>query len=369
MVLAPQEQRRIPKYRHGIFSPVHLCHKHNSSRLVKFAEFQKSLLPSAPRRGTMWQTLSNPRLPMDTFHQADTAEFEFPAELRGDQPAGGSALVQVDVAGLSHQGKVRVNNEDHFLIIRFGRFLESLDTNLPPAALPARADETGYGMVVADGMGGHAGGEEASKLVISTLVNLVLSTPDWILRLEEEQFFQEEIRRTTERCGKLQAALTQQAQDDPNLRGFGTTLTYALSLGKDLLIAHVGDSRAYLLRQRRLQQLTRDHTVAQSLADCGIISQDEVATHHMRHMLVKHLGTESKDVQPDVEKVFLEDGDCLLLCTDGLHDLVPDDAIAQALGDSQPAAAVCQRLVDLALQAGGKDNVTVLVARYRLPVS
>jgi protein phosphatase len=160
---------------------------------------------------------------------------------------------------------VRPNNEDHFLISRFGRFLETVQTNLPADTVPPRSEESGYGMVVADGMGGCAAGEEASRRAITSLVNLVLHTPDWILRLDEEPLPKEVLRRAAERYEQVNQTLAEEAQGDPGLSGFGTTMTMAWTLGRQLFVAHLGDSRAYLLRQGRLQQLTRDHTLVQEL--------------------------------------------------------------------------------------------------------
>jgi protein phosphatase len=159
--------------------------------------------------------------------------------------------VQVDVAGLSHPGKVRPNNEDHFLVLRFGRFLEPLATNLPAGQAPPRREDAGYALAVADGLGGHAAGEGASKLALTTLVGLVLDTPDWFLRMDDPPAAEEVMRRATERYGRIDQALAAEAAEGLTLHGFGTTLTLAASLGRDLLLAHVGDSRAYLLRGGR----------------------------------------------------------------------------------------------------------------------
>jgi protein phosphatase len=296
-----------------------------------------------------------------------TEELSLSPDQGRQPPPPFSSLVRVDFDGLSHPGRVRPNNEDHFLTCRYGRHLEPLRTNLPAETLPSRFEETGYGMVVADGVGGSAAGEVASRLAIHILVNLVLHTPDWILRLEEEGFAQEVRRRAAERVGQVNRALAAEAEGDPGLRGFGTTLTLAWSVGKDLFVAHLGDSRAYLLRQGTLHQLTRDHSLAQELADRGLLSQQAVATHRLRHVLTRSLGDHGKDFRPDVQQLVLEDGDCLLLCTDGLTDMVPDATIAAILGSGERAAEVCRRLLDQALEAGGKDNVTVVVARYRLP--
>src|SRR5262249_1957551 len=152
-----------------------------------------------------------------------------------------------------------------------------------------------------------------------------------------------------------QSAMADEANADPALHGFGTTMALALSLGRDLFVIHVGDSRAYLLRQRWLHRLTRDHTVAQELADIGLLAPPEAATSHLRHVLTKALGSRGGDAEPDVQEVTLQDGDCLLLCTDGLTDMVSDEGIGQVLADGEPAAETCRRLVEAALAAGGKD--------------
>ena len=199
---------------------------------------------------------------MSTPGQTDTVEMASPPVVGSDRTLPRSCVAAVDVAGLTDCGNRRSNNEDHFLISRFGRFLETLDTNLAPPEAAFHEEEIGYGLLVADGMGGHAGGEVASKLAISTLINLALATPDWILRLDDDAFMQEVMRRAKERWGKINTALTDHAEADPSVKGLGTTLTLAWSLGKNLVVAHVGDSRAYLYRRQRLHRLTHDHTFA-----------------------------------------------------------------------------------------------------------
>jgi protein phosphatase len=162
-------------------------------------------------------------------------------------------------------------------------------------------------------------------------------------------------------------ALTEYARGDKKLTGMGTTLTVAYTVGADLFTLHVGDSRAYLYRQGRLTQLTRDHTVAQSLADAGDIQPEEVATHKHRHVLTSALGGNAGLVRADIERARLQDGDRLLLCTDGLTDLVADDRIAHALEEAESPQHACNRLIELALAEGGRDNVTAVVARYTIP--
>ncbi len=295
----------------------------------------------------------------------DTDEFFYPAA-GGFRPArSNSARVQVDLGALSDAGKVRPHNEDHFLVSRFDRSMQTLLTNLPPGHVPERCGETVYSLLVADGMGGHLAGEVASRNAISLLVDLVLETPDWILRLDDD-LMQQVRHRMERRFQHVQKALNDQAREDPDLSGMGTTLTVTCSLGADLLLFHAGDSRAYLFRQGRLHRLTCDHTMAQTLADVGAILPEEVATHPLRNVLTNVLGGRGGKLRVECRELRLEDGDQILLCTDGLTDLVSDAAIREVLRRAWPAADACRALVDLALEAGGKDNVTVALGRYHL---
>ncbi len=274
-----------------------------------------------------------------------------------------SASVHVDVSGLSHRGKVRSRNEDHFIVSRIGRYLETVTTSLPPGEVPERAEDFGYSMVVADGMGGHAGGELASRLAISGLVKIVLAMPDWIFRMDDT-VRDDVAQRSKRRVRDLNALLLERAREEPGVRGMGTTLTAARSMGRHLQVVHVGDSRAYLLRDGRLHRLTRDHTYVQMLVDSGQLSEKDAATFGARHLLVNALGGFDEDVEVDVNQLKLASGDRLLLCSDGLTDLVDDEAIRQALVDCRASAEACRQLVDRALENGGRDNVTVVVATY-----
>jgi serine/threonine protein phosphatase PrpC len=276
-----------------------------------------------------------------------------------------SALVHVEVDALSHVGRHRSANEDHYLVARLDRSLSTLVTNLPADSLPAEHTATAYAMIVADGMGGAVAGEVASREAIRGLVDLAVETPDWIMRLDDRSV-PEVLRRFGERFRSLKEALVERAKDDPDLSGMGTTLTVACSLGADLILAHAGDSRAYLLRNGRLWQLTRDHTIAQALADSGAIRPDEVAGHPMAHMLTNAIGTQAGGVRVELHHTVLTDGDRLLLCTDGLTDAVGDEAIAGALLATGSASDACRRLVDVALAGDCRDNVTAIVAHFRM---
>jgi protein phosphatase len=136
------------------------------------------------------------------------------------------------------------------------------------------------------------------------------------------------------------------------------------TLGNDLVLGHVGDSRAYLARGTTFRQLTRDHTLAQALIDAGVANSDDPAPRSMRHVLTAAIGSLDERVVPQVQRFRLFAGDQLLLCTDGLTEMVDDDLIASVLHEAKTAQAACDDLVDLALGAGGSDNITVVLARF-----
>jgi serine/threonine protein phosphatase PrpC len=295
----------------------------------------------------------------------DTVELPAPTiESEMNWPDSGSSQMQVDVASTSHQGLVRSKNEDHYLVVRFGRVLETLSTNLPGNLLPPHSEKRGYGMVVADGMGGTASGETASRMAIARLMQLVLTTPDWILSTREADVARQ-LQRMADRFRQIDASLRRRGKGDPALEGMGTTMTLACSLGATAIIGHIGDSRAYLCREGSLHQLTRDHTLVQALVDLGKLSPEEAARHSCRNVLTCSLGAGDYRSEGDFQRVLLADGDQLLICTDGLTKMVEDATIATILTSAATAAAACEQLVGAALNNGGKDNVTVALARYR----
>jgi protein phosphatase len=295
----------------------------------------------------------------------DTIKISVPGTEGASRPMPSSAGVRVDVAGLSDQGKVRKNNEDCFLVCRYGRFLTASETNLPADDVFSYFAENGCAMIIADGMGGHWAGEVASRLAISSLLNYALSTPDWVFRFDDETMAQKVMERAVERTQRVKELLVHEASQNPSLRGFGTTLALAWGVGKELFILHVGDSRVYLFRDGKLRQLTRDHTVAQDLANTGAIPENQVAGHFFRHHLSQCLTASAAKVKPDVRRLELEDGDLIMLCSDGLSDMVPGDKLTAILAQSNSAKATCVELIDKALTAGGKDNITAIVARYQ----
>lgn len=293
----------------------------------------------------------------------DTEEFPLPL-VRSTQSK--SSQVEVDLGGATDVGKMRSNNEDTFFVARFDRTMQPILTNLPPGDFPDLYAETCYGMLVADGMGGHAAGEVASQTAVRVLVDLVLQTPDWIMRLDDP-LIQRVIRRFEQRLWDVQDALTRQARTDSELAGMGTTMTIAASLGTDLLVAHLGDSRAYHLHDGEMRRLTRDQTIAQDMQEAGVLTEEQAAHHQLRHVLTGVLAAGAKKLPVEFRSVKLMDGDQILLCSDGLTEMVSESTIADVLRQPGSAMDVSRALVDLALEAGGKDNVTAIVARYRFP--
>ena len=203
-------------------------------------------------------------------------------------------------------------------------------------------------LAVADGMGGHAAGDVASKVVIAALEHLDDDAPsgDMLQALREAVFDGSEHLREVIR-------------ESPQLEGMGTTLTAVLFAGGRLALCHVGDSRAYLLRDGVLQQITHDDTFVQTLIDDGRITPEEANHHPQRSLLLRALN--GQDVDPDLSMREARAGDRYLLCSDGLSGVVSEETLAEALQDPDPQSTA-DRLIELALRSGGPDNITVIVA-------
>jgi protein phosphatase len=294
----------------------------------------------------------------------DTIDFIPPPSAPPPAQRPAAEQTVVDLAAVTHPGLVRSRNEDAYLAIRVYRALEMLQTNLPHGCIPAEAREGGYGMLVADGVGGSTAGDVASRLAACTLIRLALDTPDWIMKVGEREG-DELLERLAGRYRDVDTALKEAGTVDPELAGMCTTMTVAFNVGRDLFVGHVGDSRAYLCRGDDLHQLTRDHTYAQDLVNLGVIEPAQVVSHKFRHVLTRVVGELGRSVEADVQQVRLSDGDQVLLCTDGLTEMVDDVSIGQILRVAGTAKEACQSLVDLALANGGKDNVTVVLTRYK----
>jgi serine/threonine protein phosphatase PrpC len=207
-------------------------------------------------------------------------------------------------------------------------------------------------LVVADGMGGHAGGDVASSLAIAALAPL--DTPDH----GPEQALAD-LERTVEQARQ---DLVHASEVDTDLAGMGTTVTALLRSGNTLAMAHLGDSRAYLLRDETLAQVTIDHTFVQHLVDTGRISPDEAETHPQRNVVMRVLGDFDVDLTPDMSIREARAGDRWMLCSDGLSGFVPVEQITEVLVDSESPDEAADMLITLAMAAGSTDNITVVVA-------
>jgi protein phosphatase len=288
-----------------------------------------------------------------------------PVPPEGLWPETGSSRVVVDLAAVSDRGLVRESNQDHYLVLRVGRSMERLLTNLLTDQVPARADEVGYGFVVADGMGGPEGGEVASQMAIQTLVSLALQEPDWVFGTSPKDT-RRRVQHMAKRWERVQKSIRARGDREPALGQMGTTMVTAVSLGTRLVIGHIGDSRVYIFRDGQLRQLTRDHTLVQTMVDLGELTPEQAATHPRRHMLMRSFSA-AGDYQGDFQQAKLADGDQLLLCTDGLTDMVDNETIGSVLSRAASAEEACRALLAAALKNGGKDNVTIALARYRIP--
>jgi serine/threonine protein phosphatase PrpC len=279
-----------------------------------------------------------------------------------------STTVEVTYGARSQRGRSRPINEDHYLVLQLGRHQQTLLTSLPDGVMAPRFDEYGYALVVADGMGDTGAGEAASHLAISTLVYLVRRYGKWHLRVDDA-IAPEIIARVEWFYRHIDSAVTHRRQTG-TVPTQETTLTAAFGAGRDLFFAHVGHSRAYLLRDRHLMRLTRDHTVGRRRA--GSKAKPLVAVNassrDREHILTDTLGMRGP-VGPtiDIERLRLVDDDRVLVCTNGLTDVVDEDQIEEILAVEASPDDQCQSLVDLAMTAGGEDDVTALVARYRVP--
>jgi serine/threonine protein phosphatase PrpC len=273
-----------------------------------------------------------------------------------------SSTVSVQVAARSHRGG-RPENGDHFLIVELGRYQQTIATNLPDGQVPVRFEEAGYGMIVADGLG--KAGATASRLAITTLAHLVLHFGKWQLRIDPDTA-DDVINRARRFYRQVDQTVTETGSERTDLSGMGATLTAAYSAGDMLFLAHVGHSRAYLFRGGVLTQLTSDQTVRQRIADSGL-GPFEAAANELDHVLTDVIGGHARPARIQVGQFELRGEDCVLLCTNGLTDVVDDKSATAVLGMRTSLDERCGALVDLALARGTRDNVTAVLAKYDVP--
>ena len=270
--------------------------------------------------------------------------------------------VHVEFGAQTHLGHSRSNNEDHYAIVRRSRSREVLKTNLPPEALPP-SQQDAYAMVVADGVGGESFGELASMFALSSAWELASSEIKWPVKVNPSES-QELLDKLELYPRMIDQILRERAQKEPKLLGMATTFTCAYTVGLDAFIAHVGDSRAYLFRDGAIRQLTRDHTVGQDMVDAGVDLDDSPRLRRMRSVLTNWLGGHERKIFVETHHIKLEHNDRLLLCTDGLTDLVTDEQIQETLAAVPNPEDASQQLVEAALGRGGRDNITIVVATY-----
>ncbi|HEV3085308.1 MAG TPA: Stp1/IreP family PP2C-type Ser/Thr phosphatase [Gemmataceae bacterium] len=285
-----------------------------------------------------------------------------PPQADTEQWQAARAPLVVRSFGLTDRGKVRERNEDQFLIATLVKALQVEQTSLPLPKVQHSSDRS-YLFVVADGMGGHAGGDKASALAIESVEDFMLETFKWFFQFKgrEEDRLLNEFQSA---LGQANARVLSEAAEHPELHGMGTTLTMAYGLNNDLFVAHVGDSRCYLVRDQSLHRLTSDHTLVEEMVRRGAIPEKDAAHHHWRHVITNVVGRDSSEVQVEVHKVHLQAGDRILLCSDGLTEMVSEEAIGRVLsGEASPEGA-CKELLAQANQAGGRDNITIIVAAY-----
>lgn len=254
--------------------------------------------------------------------------------------------MRLEAASLSHIGQVRQRNEDAF------GFSEPRE--------PRVREEKGSLFVVADGMGGHRGGDIASQLAVDTILARYYAS--------KEEDPSKALARAFEAANEV---IVEKSRSDVSLYGMGTTCTVLVVRGEEAYVAHVGDSRAYMLRDENLVQLTEDHSLVGEMVRQGILTDEDARTHPRRNVITRSIGTHDELVV-DVSRVLdasktpvsVRDGDVFLLCSDGLTSLVMERDLRAVLASSAPRAA-CEALVDLANANGGKDNVTVFVVKIR----
>jgi protein phosphatase len=298
--------------------------------------------------------------------------------LTGDRPAGAADSLHqpnqrgvalgtpadtrrlIESFGMTHPGKVRSANEDHFATAALQRAVQLRQTNLEDVHLFDRlSGPRAYLYAVADGVGGSAGGGLASALAVSAIVEYLGEVVGAYngYGADQAKDFPEHLTRAVHRAHD-------HLVETFRLKGRGgpaTTLVLAMIVWPRAYLVHVGDSRAYHLRSGALRRLTRDQTVGDFLVSQHGMSKEQAEQAGLYNVLASAIGAE--DVMPVVDYVPLERGDVMLLCSDGLTKHVDDDRIAAVLAETSDAEAACQSLIELALAGGGTDNVTAVVAR------
>jgi PPM family protein phosphatase len=276
-----------------------------------------------------------------------------------------ASLVRADFAARSHSGRAARGNDDHYLVLRLSRRMEALSTSLIGLDVPDRFEEYAYAAVVADGIGRNGAGAVAARLAISTLAHLELRFGQWTMRIDP-QVAAELMDRSRWFYQRTHDAVSQWYRAHLEIGEIAATMTGMYTAGNNLFVAHVGHSRCYLFRKGLLTLLTRDQTLQARLAtSTELIPVGRVED--AQHILMQSIGSSADQPAVMVEHFRLEDDDSLLLCTNGLTDMVADDRIAETLASRRTPQEQCDLLLDAALINGGRDDVTVILANYHIP--
>jgi protein phosphatase len=264
--------------------------------------------------------------------------------------------------GLTDRGRRRATNEDQFLVAELTKTMRIAQSSLSDQSSLAEP-ERGYLFLVADGMGGHKAGEHASALAVAMIEQFTLKTFKWFLQYDEPgpETAATEFDHAIQQADR---AIIDAAERNPEFEGMGTTLTLAYAVGDRLFVLHVGDSRAYLFREGTLRQLTHDHTLFADMVRRGEISPDEAGGHRLRHVVTNVLGGADAGVRTEAHRLDLRADDCVLLCSDGLTEMVPVEEIGTVLAARSEPKVMCEQLIAAANERGGHDNVTVIVAQF-----
>ncbi|HET7613393.1 MAG TPA: protein phosphatase 2C domain-containing protein [Gemmatimonadaceae bacterium] len=267
---------------------------------------------------------------------------------------------EIDAYGLTHVGKVRRQNQDHFLIGQLrGRLWVGISSLKTEDSLPLDEERVASIMVVADGVGGGQKGEEASRLVVEEIAQYVQESARCYFRSDE---YEGDFSKALEAGAKrIHTNLRQRGDSDPATMGMATTLTLLIVVWPYTYLLQVGDSRYYRLSHGKLSQISRDQTVAQALVDQGILTPTLGQVSPLSNVLASSIG--GPQTAPVVTRMRAEWNNVHLLCSDGLTKHVSDEQIADRLRNMKSARQVCEQLLQDALDGGGVDNITVLVGR------
>lgn len=267
---------------------------------------------------------------------------------------------ETDVYALTHTGKVRENNQDQFLLATVHRRVQIVRTSLPDVqGLPFGDERIAYIAMIADGVGGGPGGEQASATALEIATQYVISSLGCYYTAETHgKDFVNVLQTAAMKCHE---AVQERAHAEPDLRNMATTLTLYMSVWPDYYILQVGDSRYYLFRNGKLAQITRDQTVAQDLLDDGVFTRAVAQRSSYSHILSSSIG--GGQTAPMVTRLKSEWNTVHLMCSDGLTKHVSDEQIAVRLSAMTSSKQVCEQLLQDALDGGGTDNITIIVGR------